>query len=300
MKQALSYFEGNEYDLAFKRMKQLVEQERTVESLHNLAWLYVYEKEDLDNGQTLAEEAVSLEPNHPFPYALLAEIYLKKDDLSHVESLLNKVLETKRMPSVIHNLGVLYAEELKWKEAAECFQEVAKPSSYLQMMEIYCRIKAGDHNKAEELLLQWDESQDDFIGWSEAADLWIELGEFNIASEGFEKEWGTTISSPYIVDRYSYVLHRLGNDERLLAILKQTISNIEQELNEEPMDDDWTEEEKHERIQQLEEWKERVVGLPVKLELGFVPPYEFDVFIDGGCYLFGCVQHNHGFYDEGV
>ena len=297
MQQALAYYEGNEYKRALRRMKQLVEQERSVENLHNLAWMYVYEEEDLGSGEKLAEEAVSLEPNHSFPYALLAEIYLKKNDLSQVESLLFKVLETKRLPPVIHNLGVLYTKKKQWKEAAECFQEVANPSSYIEMIEIYCRIQAGEHEKAKELLLQWDESQDDFIGWSEAADLWIELGEFTKAKEAYEKEWGTTISSPYLIERFSYVLYRLGNEEQLLTIQQQTLSNVEQELEEEPSDD-WSDEEKQERIQQLEEWRENVINLPTKLKLGFVPPYEFDVFVDGGCYLFGCVQHNHPYYNE--
>ncbi|WP_431026807.1 hypothetical protein [Lysinibacillus sp. LZ02] len=48
MKQALAYFEGNQYHQAFQRMKQLVEQERSVENLHNLAWVYVNEEEDIN------------------------------------------------------------------------------------------------------------------------------------------------------------------------------------------------------------------------------------------------------------
>ncbi|MCM3388315.1 hypothetical protein M3649_09230 [Ureibacillus chungkukjangi] len=295
MKQALAYFEGNEYKQAFKRMKQLVEQERSVENLHNLAWLYLNEEEDLNMGQKLAEEAVELGPNHHFPHALLAEIYLRKNDLPRAEVHLHKVLEKHRIPSIIHNLGVLYAKKRQWTEAANYFQECAKMSSYIQIIEIYCHIQANDI-KAKDILLQWDESQDDFIGWSEAADLWIELGEFTNAKEGFEKEWGITFPSPYIVKRYSYVLYRLGKEEELMNIQKQTLANIEQEVEEVQKEIDWLEEDKNEQIQELEEWREEVTGLLKNLKKGYVPPYEIDIYVEGGCYLFGCSQHNHPFY----
>src|SRR5690606_11371169 len=104
------------------------------------------------------------------------------------EQLLIKVLEKERIPSVIHNLGVLYAKKMQWKEAADCFHDVAKPSSYIEMLEAYCHIQAGDFKKAKDLLVQWDENHDNFIGWIEAADLWIELAEYRDAEDGFKKE----------------------------------------------------------------------------------------------------------------
>ncbi|WP_026907260.1 tetratricopeptide repeat protein [Paucisalibacillus globulus] len=295
MKQALDFLNSNEYDQALQRMEDLVKQNRSIENLHNLAWMFVNEEEDLDAGLTLAEESVKLVPEHPFPYALLAEVYMRKNDLDKAEPLLYSVLEMDRIPNVLHNLGVLHVRKKEWKKAAQCFHEIARPSSYVQMLEVYCLIQAGDA-MAKELLLQWDEKQDDFVGWMEAADLWIEMGEFIKAKECYEKEWDTTISSPYPVERFGYVLYQLGFEEQLIGIQEQTLRQIEEELEEVQSEEDWTEEERTELIQDLEEQLQQVRGLPEKLKSGFVPLIEIDFYIEGGCYLFGCKQHNHPFY----
>lgn len=295
MKQALKYFEGNNYEQAFERMKNLVEQKCSIENLHNLAWLYVYEEENLALGKMLAEEVVNKEPTHYFPYVLLSEIYLKQDDLCKVEFLLKKGLEMERNPSAIHNLGVLYAKKKQWGKAAKCFGEISTPSSYRQMIEIYCRIQAGD-NKAKDLLLQWDEESDDFIGWTEAGDLWIELGELQKSKEMFEREWDTTIFSSYSINRFCFVLNELGKDEQLLTIQKETLARIEEEIIAVQEERDWSDEEKQEQLQHLKDWHNEIITLPNKLKQGFKPPFEIDLYVEGGCYLFGCVQHNHPFY----
>ncbi|WP_042149942.1 lipopolysaccharide assembly protein LapB [Paucisalibacillus sp. EB02] len=297
MKQALIYFESNEYDKAFQRMKEILKKNRSIESLHNVAWMYVNEEEDLDTGQHLLEEAIKLRPYHPFPFALLGEIYLRKSMLNDAEALLNKVLEMERLPAVVHNLGVVYARKKQWKKAAEYFQEIARPSSYELLLEIYSRIQFGD-DMARELMLQWDEKHDDFIGWMEVADLWIELGEFALAKEGYEKEWDMTSPGPYSLNRYGYVLYQLGYEEQLMIIQEETLRHIEEELIDVKHEADWTEEDRQEQIQQLEKWYKQVQVLPDTLKSGFVPPAEIDFFVEGGCYLFGCRQHNHPFYKE--
>ena len=43
-KEALMLFENNQYDEALHLFEEAVKVERTVQSLNNLAWIYLYEK----------------------------------------------------------------------------------------------------------------------------------------------------------------------------------------------------------------------------------------------------------------
>ncbi len=55
-------------------MKEL----RTVQSLHNFAWMYNYEEEDGEEALELAEEVAQINPSFYFPYDLLRKTYLKQ------------------------------------------------------------------------------------------------------------------------------------------------------------------------------------------------------------------------------
>ena len=68
---AIEMFERNEYEKAMELFHQAVNESRDVQSLNNLAWMYLYEEEDYAKSLELILEAVDMKPNHDFPYSVL-------------------------------------------------------------------------------------------------------------------------------------------------------------------------------------------------------------------------------------
>ena len=54
-KKALYLFENNRYAEAFQLFKEAVKEERNVQSLNNLAWIYLNEEENLNKAKELLE-----------------------------------------------------------------------------------------------------------------------------------------------------------------------------------------------------------------------------------------------------
>lgn len=92
---ALMLFEQNEYDAALALLKRLAEEQRDVQSLNNLAWMYLHEEEDRQTAKSLLLEVLSLNPQSYFPYNMLGEIALANGDLQLAETYLMKSLQLK-------------------------------------------------------------------------------------------------------------------------------------------------------------------------------------------------------------
>lgn len=297
MKKALQYFVDNEYDKAFARVKQLVANERTIENLHNLAWFYMHEEEKPICAKPLAEEVVVQQPNHVFPYALYGQILAHLGEYKLAEQMLEKALQMERLPVILHNLAYVYAENRKWQQAAQCLVEIAEPSSYEKLYELYYRLQADEDILP--YIRQWSDEDDHFIGWSELAELLIEMGEFTMAVDYFEREWGEVIFSSYAIERYSYSLWKLGKVERMDAILATALRHIREmivEVENESVEPNWTAEDKAERLQELQAEFQQIQCLPRRLQQGYIPPLEMNFYVHGGCLLFGCPQHQHPYY----
>ena len=65
----------------------------------------------------------------------------------------------------------------------------------------------------------------------------------------------------------------------------------------EEIDEHWTAEDKAERILELNEQKQTLEALWERLENGYVPDFEYDMYPMGGCQLFGCMQHGNPEYE---
>lgn len=58
-------------------------------------------------------------------------------------------------------------------------------------------------------------------------------------------------------------------------------------------DEHWSEVDKQNHIQQLITEQKEYEQLSMRIQTGFIPPLQFEPTIQTGCYLFGCVRHNH-------
>src|SRR4051812_38034871 len=104
-KEALILFENNQYDKALNLFEKAVKVKRTVQSLNNLAWIYLYEEEDLQKGKIILEEVIVQKPKSHFPYNMLGEIAIKEGRWIEAKEILMKSLVLFHSTEAIHNLA---------------------------------------------------------------------------------------------------------------------------------------------------------------------------------------------------
>ena len=81
---------------------------------------------------------------------------------------------------------------------------------------------------------------------------------------------------------------------QLEAITEMSISEIQEAPCDQPIDQEY----KREGLEELQGDKVEIEKLFEKLQLGFVPPFEYEMYPKGSCYLFGCTLHGHREYSE--
>ncbi|MCM3638912.1 hypothetical protein M3152_14510 [Sporosarcina luteola] len=296
---ALQFFEDNNYTEALELLEQAVIEERTVQSLNNLAWMYLYEEEDAHRAKLFLEEVVTLHPQSYFPYNMLGEIALQEKDWEGAREILNKSIAIQPTPEAIHNLAVADYHTGRFRQAAEGFHSIAKDSDCISWYEVIARIQNEETADAKLILDRWNSESDHYLGALEAADAYVELGCFQEAREMYEKEWADYFISPYVISRYAYVLFHLQELQVCRQVIDQGIAGKLNEIEEERQelcDESWSETDKAERIEELQEELSGLEQLFSKLESGFRPAFEFELHHEGGCYLFGCKLHGHPEY----
>lgn len=294
---ALEQFERNETEAALKLFEKALQQRRTVQALHNLAWMYNYEKELPDLAKPLLLEALGQQPKHHFPYSLLGEIYVKENAFEVAIPYLQQSLTITTSNYTIHNLAVALFELGRYEEAASYFAQVAGKADLVRLHEVVCYMKIGQTDKAKRLLHSFNSGTADFVGLSELAEVYIELGEYKRAYEYFKQDWQDGAIFPnYLFMRYAFVMYRLQAYEELEAfigkgeeILRNLIQDLEKEQHTDPLDIEHAKEVLKEYEQQLIELNQ----LLAQLQNGFVPPLQYEVFATGSCMLYGCARHGH-------
>ncbi|GEN84514.1 hypothetical protein SLU01_28260 [Sporosarcina luteola] len=296
---ALQLFEENKYAEALGLLEQAVIEERTVQSLNNLAWMYVYEEEDVHRAKPLLEEVMTLQPRSYFPYNMLGEIALKEKDWEGARKILNHSITIQPSPAAIHNLAVADFHTGRFSQAAEGFHSIAEDSDCISWYEVIARIQNEETAVAKLIVDRWNCESEHYLGAIEAADAYVEIGCLQEAREMFEKEWEDYFVSPYVISRYAYVLFHLQELQACRQVIDQAIASKHSEIKEERLEDcdeNWSETDKAERIEELEAELGGLQRLFAKLQAGFRPALEFELHHEGGCYLFGCKQHGHPEY----
>ena len=298
-KKALMLFEQNEYAEAFALLKKLAEESPSVQSLNNLAWMYLREEEEMDEAEKVLEQVVKLHPQSPFPYMMLGEIALHKCQFERAKTYLEIALAHGYTEEAMYNLAMAHFKLGEYKQAAQQFAKSIGDSGMAQLHQVVAWMYAGEQEKAKGLLDDWDEEAYDYTEAIEIADVYLEMQHYDEACKQFEKEWQSSINSPYIVSRFAYTLWQLGDAEACQSIIQQasleTWKVIDEE-HEEECDEHWTVQDKEERIEELTQEKRVLDTLFDRLQNGYVPVFEYDMYPMGGCQLFGCPQHGNAEY----
>ncbi|MBY0223119.1 hypothetical protein ABZ756_05045 [Mammaliicoccus sciuri] len=300
-KKALQLFENNQYDEALSLLEKVAKAERTVQSLNNLAFMYLYEEEDVNRAKPLLEEVVLKKPQSHFPYSMLGEIAIREKQWIVAKDYLQKSIDIFPTPENIHNLAVAQYHLGDFEMAAAGFNRVAKDSDVSSWYEVLARIENKDYDTAQSILDQWNDQSDDYAGAIEAADAYVEMNCFEKARDMFEKEWDEYAVTPYVISRYAYTLFRLDVVQSCHARIQQGIEKkcIEiEEVKQEECDEHWSELDKQEIIDELRQECTELHQLFPKLQSGYRPPIEIELNPTGGCYLFGCQLHMHEEYVE--
>lgn len=298
---AITLFEQNNYDAAFALLKKIAIEAPSVQSLNNLAYMYLREEENMDMAEELLKEVLKLQPKSSFPYMMLGEIAVHKKQYEQAKNRLQHALLLEETEEATYNLAMVHFHLGEYVQAAKRFASCDGDSGLTQLHEVVSWMYAGECEKAKALLDRWNDDAYDYTGAIEIADVYVELGCFREAREHFEKEWSDYVTSPYIVSRYGYTLLKLAEEETCQRLIQEAILKTDEEIRDEleaELDEHWTAEDKEERIRELQEQKDALFSIWEELQNGFVPNFEYDMYPMGGCQLFGCSQHGNAEYNE--
>lgn len=127
--------------------------------------------------------------------------------------------------------------------------------------------------------------------------MYVELGEYEKAYEYFKNDWDNEmIFSNYLFMRLAFVMYRLQAFEELEAFIergKEMLLSFIQELKEEQHSEALDMEHAKEVLEEYERQLAELTPLYEQLQKGFIPAFQFEVFTEGGCKLYGCVRHGH-------
>lgn len=293
---AILLLEQNEYEESLALFKKLAEEAPSVQSLNNYAWMFLREEEDRDEAERLLQQVLAFEPQSSFPYMMLGEIAIHKQQYEEAKSYLQQALSFSETEEATYNLALAHFQLGAYEQAAQTFALCVGDSGLTQLNEVVSWIYAGMHDKAKALLESWNAEADDYTGAIEIADVYMELGQFVEVREQFEKEWNSYYTSPYIVSRFAYALWQLQDKDACHSIIQHAIQQNKEEIKDEQqaeLDEHWTAQDRDERIVELTRQQQTLEALSDKLQNGYVPAFEYDMYPMGGCQLFGCVQHGN-------
>lgn len=298
---ALEHYEKNKMAESFKQFEKALKQKRTVQALHNLAWMYVYEEESPELAKPLLLEALSQQPKHHFPYSQLGEIYVNEKAFEKAIPYLEQALSLTPSDEAKHNLAVALFELGQYEKAAGYFSETAGEADLVRLNIAVCYMRLGQMDRAKQQLDLFNLKADDFVGYSELADVYVELCEYEKAYEFFKIDWeDESIFSNYLFIRIAFVMYCLQAFKELEAFLergKEILLSFIQELKEEQYSEPLDIEHAKEVLEEYEQQLAEMNLLYEQLKEGYIPSFQFEVFAEGGCKLYGCIRHGHAEYE---
>lgn len=307
---AIAEMESHGYIQAYKLFKKAAEIAPTIHSLTNLGYFYLHEGEPNDDGSfsnaaskaiDLLEQAISLKPKSKYPYSLLGEAYLIIKNYGKAEEVLKKAVAIKGDYANRNNLGVALYKQGQPGEAANCFlaahEKKHDDGSYRPYLNYgVCLAQLGEFSEAEHVAEFLLSSQDDNIDFLDISQIYYETLNYSKVIKLFEAytySWSLDWAVFYL-----YSLNRYKQDAKAVLVLKEAISKINEVIDEisKDKDDDWTEDEREERIKDLTKEIYRYKEEFARIKSGYRPPINFEPYIESKCYLFGCHRHNNPEY----
>lgn len=292
----------NQYEEALQAFQLAVQESRDVQSLNNLAWMYYHEESNSEIAEELLTEALLMNPQSYFPYNLLGEIYVERNEWKKaVETLLKGVAITSTIEAN-NNLAVAYYHLGELKLASRFFRKGSKTNSdYASIGHTRCLIKLGKNEEAKNALEMFDEEDDEFVGSVEVAESYFELKDYATAELWYEKGWNEYYKQPIWVEGYIYALVKNNKagiaEQRLQLAIEEKQAEIGDSKQDE-CNESWTESDKEWIIQRLTDELQQYQSLLERIESGYIPSTKFTTSLSTRCYLFGCMRHQHSEYGK--
>ncbi len=300
---AIELYEKSLYAEALAAFELAVEESRTVQSLTNLAWFYYHEEGKSQQAEELLAEALQMTPSSHFPFSLSGEIYVEQKEWEKAYRLLLQSIQLTPTTEAFHNLAIASYYLGKLEEAAAYFRKGSKSvSDYSMYNHVKCLIELGRVTEAKVKLDAFDENDGEFAGSVEVAELYLEMKLYREAAIWFQKGWGSYYKQPGWVEGYIYSLFKLNQIETAEQLLREVMEEKQQDIQDsglEECDETWTLADKTAYIEQLNHELSRYESLLERVSSdGYTPKVEFTPSLYSGCYLFGCMRHNHAPYGQ--
>lgn len=294
-------YEINRYEEALQAFQLAVNESRNVQSLTNLAWIYYHEESNSQLAEELLTEALLLKPQSYFPYNLLGEIYLERNEWQKAIDPLLKGIAITSTIEANYNLAVAYDHLGELELAAQSYLKGSKTTSdYASMSHISCLIRLGKKEEAKARLEKVDEEDDEFVGSVEVAEAYFELEDYITAELWYKKSWNEYYKQPNWIEGFIYTLVKNNKfdeaEQRMQLALEEKQAEIEDSKQDECNDDSWTESDKERNIQMLTSEFNQYQSLLERIESGYIPSMQFTTSLITRCYLFGCTRHQNSEY----
>ncbi|WP_422659491.1 tetratricopeptide repeat protein [Paenibacillus sp. EC2-1] len=307
---AIEALENNDYDSSLLLFKQAVEESRNIQSLNNLAFLYISEGIRNQEGFwecgdlpaiELLRECTSLHPSSHFPYSLIGEAYLNLEQWQEAVRALEKAVSfDPSSPIAYYNLAIAFYQLHDVEKAAFYFSKAADKSELAKYAYAKCLIDLNQFNEAGRILDALIHETDDYVGDVEIAELYVEMKQYGQAVVFFEKSWDEYAKEPVWVDRYIYSLLKMGQHHRIETSVQQItddnlklIEEIQMDTSE---DEHWSLVDREERIRELVAENNHFHQIQHRISVGYTPPMHFQPSVLSDCYWFGCKRHSHPEY----
>lgn len=307
--------QGN-FEETFSLLKKAVDTTRSVQVLNNLAYLYlnegIYKNGRWYNGDDeaikLLLEATSLKPCSHFPYSMLGEAYLKKNENTKAINALEYAIRLKSTLVNLNNMGVALYKLGQYNEASSYFLKAhslrSKRSNtfipYFSYAICLAQIGMGKHaNDIANFLFESEEL--DFKGdvsYTDIARIYFLCKDYDKAKKVFEMASKEYILSSNEFGLYEYTLIQLSLIDEATKLYDETINFIKDNLNDTYSENEIDEDNRNALIKSLESELEQTSNLHIQIINGLTPNLNFEPQILEECYLFGCIRHNNGYYNK--
>lgn len=303
-KKAIMFLENNRHDLAFKTFKKALEDERTVQSLNNLAYYYSSEFDEFQSAAELLQEAIAMQPKHHFPYAHIGLVYCKMAAYKAALEPLKQSIARKDTLEARYNLAACYYQLGRMEEAAITLFPINRKDEAARLFYIRCLLLCEHNSDAKQALDTYVQSQmspiDQIFNLLTIAELYRDLGCFSEALIWYEKAMAHYAHQPKWISGYIYTLIQTGKENKAQHIVTQEVVDKANEITEEianaDYNEDYTKEEQCMFINHLQAEKHTFETMIESIQKGVVPPSTFDPSYMESCYLFGCNRHCHAEY----
>ncbi|MGF9891055.1 tetratricopeptide repeat protein [Priestia megaterium] len=334
---AIALMEANRYEEAFYHFEEAAKREPNVQSLFNLAYFYStegkpiiskvseneegnkkeeqplkeqviddeeeeYSWETADNEAfELLEKIIKLNPQHYFPYNLMAEMYMKKEEYETAITFLKQAVSQTPSLENLHNLGMCYYKKGMISTAVDYFGKAhalrSERNLTLWPMLCYgvCLAQLGRKEEArkiaKEMLILSKKEEQEFE--SDIAEIYYFIDDYKeFVNEYSKLDW--VFYSVEYLPAYFYSLWKLGQSKEIEKLADEVIANKEKQIEEvlnDPEDcDDF------DKVEYEAEIREEIAFVRKTVQdvyAGIRPTIKFEPYLETGCYFYGCFRHNN-------